>query len=272
MSDWLGQVSGVPAALAGLDLAMPGDINTLPIILGQSFWMYEMSRSVLNGSVPVDRLNDMATRLVAAWYKMGQDQGYNPPNFSGNSQDEVDLLYPAAINSPKGVVNKFVDVRGNNTEVARQVAQDAITLLKNDGGLLPLSKNRTLSVFGTGADVNPDGLNACKDASCNKGTLGSGWGSGCGFYSTFDSPMNALKRNVKNVTYYQTDSFPRVFNSTSADVAIVFVSSDSGENSYIVEGNRGDRGKHQQSLHHLRCNKFYKPGMRINTNLPCLYR
>ncbi|KAL8408216.1 hypothetical protein RB594_006855 [Gaeumannomyces avenae] len=241
MSDWFGQITGVPAALAGLDMNMPGDINTVPILLGASFWQYEMSRAVLNGSVPVDRLNDMATRVVASWYKMGQDKGFEPPNFSVNTKDEVGPLYPAALFSPQGVVNKFVDVRGNNAVVARQVAQDGITMLKNDGGFLPLAKDRPLSIFGTGAEVNPDGMNACENGNCNKGTLGFGWGSGAGTYSSFDSPMDALKRNAKSVTYYQTDRFPNVPNPTSNDVAIVFVSSDSGENTYTVEGNHGDR-------------------------------
>lgn len=59
---------------------MPGD--TMIPLFGNSYWNYELSRSVLNRSVPVDRLNDMTTRIVAAWYQMGQDQGYPPPNFS----------------------------------------------------------------------------------------------------------------------------------------------------------------------------------------------
>lgn len=36
---------------------MPGD-GAIPL-LGDSYWGYELSRSVLNGSIPVDRLNDM---------------------------------------------------------------------------------------------------------------------------------------------------------------------------------------------------------------------
>lgn len=176
MSDWLAQISGVPAALAGLDMAMPGD--TMVPLFGTSYWMYEMSRAVLNGSMPVDRLDDAATRIVAAWYHLGQDAEYPEPNFSSYSSSATGPLHPGALFSPSGVINQFVDVRANHATVARQVAQDAIALLKNDEDLLPLSKSTILSLFGTDQAVNPDGANACSDRSCNKGTLGMGWGSG----------------------------------------------------------------------------------------------
>lgn len=87
MSDWLAQISGVPSALAGLDMNMPGDIHTVPLVTGESHWMYEYSRSILNGTVPVDRLDDAVTRILAAYYQMGQDKGFPEPNFSANTQD-----------------------------------------------------------------------------------------------------------------------------------------------------------------------------------------
>ena len=248
MSDWLAQISGVPSALAGLDMAMPGD--TMIPLFGNSYWMYELTRSALNGSVPMDRLNDMATRIVAAWYQMGQDQDYPPPNFSANTADATGPLHPGALFSETGVVNQYVNVQADHYKVARQVAQDAITLLKNDDSILPLSTSAPLKVFGTDAAVNPDGANACADRSCNKGTLGMGWGSGTANYPYFDAPIDALKRNAENVTYYNTDSFPSVPTPGKDDVAIVFISSDSGENQYTVEGNAGDRNSAGLSAWH----------------------
>lgn len=38
-------------------MAMPGD-GAIPL-LGDSFWNYELSTAILNGTVPVERLNDM---------------------------------------------------------------------------------------------------------------------------------------------------------------------------------------------------------------------
>jgi hypothetical protein len=46
-------------ALAGLDMAMPGD-GDIPFF-GLAYWAYELSTSILNGSVPLSRLNDMGT-------------------------------------------------------------------------------------------------------------------------------------------------------------------------------------------------------------------
>jgi beta-glucosidase-like glycosyl hydrolase len=176
MSDWLGHMSGVESAIAGLDLNMPGD--TQDPLFGFSYWMYEMTRSVLNGSVPMVRLNDMTTRVVASWYKMGQDQNFPATNFHYNTRDENGAFFPAAFPlSPHGVVNENIDVREHHDEIARQVAQDGITMLKNEDCLLPLSSSRPIKVFGTDAQKNPK-PNACPDRNCNKGTLGQGWGSG----------------------------------------------------------------------------------------------
>lgn len=117
-------------------------------------------------------------------------------------------------------------------------------MLKNDDDLLPLSTNATLFLIGTDQEVNPDGANACVDRSCNTGTLGMGWGSGTARYQTFDDPLTAIKANAANVNSFYTDSFPSdsdLGTVTEDDVAIVFISSDAGENSYTVEGNHGDR-------------------------------
>lgn len=240
MTGWLSQITGVGSAIAGMDMSMPGD--PLIPLLGNSLWIKELTRAVLNGSVPMDRLNDMTTRIVASWYQLGQFQDYPKANFDTNTNDAIGLLYPAAWpNSPRGVVNQFVPVQPDHDTIAREIAQDAITLLKNDGGLLPLSTSRPLKIFGTGAKSNSDGLNACPDRSCNKGTLGQGWGSGTVDYMYLDDPIGAITRESKNITFYNTDKFPSVPNPTADDIALVFITSDSGEDQYTVEGNHGDR-------------------------------
>ena len=248
MSDWLAQMSGVGSALAGLDMGMPGDTQ-IPLF-GYSYWQYELTRASLNGSVPMDRLNDMVTRIVAVWYLLGQDQDYPPPNFSANTHNQDGPLYPAALISPSGQVNWYVNVQSDHYEVARQVAQDAITLLKNDGNLLPLSLSSNFNVFGTDAEVNPAGPNACGSRACDTGTLGMGWGSGVADYPYFDDPISALRRRTNNVTFYNTDTFPSVPSPTPNDVAIVFINSDSGENSFTVEGNNGDRNSALEAAWH----------------------
>ncbi|KAH6845496.1 glycoside hydrolase family 3 protein [Chaetomium sp. MPI-CAGE-AT-0009] len=248
MSDWLSHISGVDSALAGLDMNMPGDTN-IPLF-GFSLWQYELTRSVLNGSVPVDRLNDMATRVVAAWYKMGQDKDHPRPNFSSNTRDRNGLLYPAAVFSPTGQVNWFVNVQDDHNLVARQVAQDAITLLKNNGSFLPLSSSSKITVFGTDAQVNSAGPNACGNRACNTGTLGMGWGSGVADYPYFDDPISAIRKRIPDVKFHNTDNFPSIDTPSPDDIAMVFISSDAGENSFTVENNHGDRDSDKLAAWH----------------------
>lgn len=169
-------------------------------------------------------------------------QDYPEPNFSSYSSTAIGPLHPGALIGPSGLVNQFVDVRADHATVARQVAQDAITMLKNDADLLPLTLETPLFLFGTDQEVNPDGANACADRGCNVGTLGMGWGSGTANYETFDDPLTAIKASASNVTSYYTDSFPSNVGTVGEDdVAIVFITSDAGENSITVEGNAGDR-------------------------------
>jgi beta-glucosidase len=113
------------------------------------------------GSVPQSRLDDMATRILAAWYFVGQDSGY--PSTTFNSW-----------NGGGGGPN----VQGTHKTTARKVARDGIVLLKNTDNALPLKKPASLAVIGSDAIVNPAGANACTDRGCNTGTLAMGWGSG----------------------------------------------------------------------------------------------
>ncbi|KAK5798488.1 hypothetical protein VI817_004778 [Penicillium citrinum] len=241
MTDWLGHYGGVASALAGLDMCMPGD-GAVPLF-GDSWWGPELSRSILNGSVPVSRLNDMVTRIVATWYKLGQDKDYPLPNFSTNTQDEKGPLYPGALFSPSGVVNQFVNVQSDHNITARAVAREAVTLLKNEQGILPLRRNDSLKVFGSDAGGNPDGLNSCNDQGCNKGVLTMGWGSGTARLPYLITPQEAIANISKTAQFYITDSFPKDVTATSKDIAVVFINADSGENYITVEGNPGDRTK-----------------------------
>jgi len=185
MTDWLAQIGGVSSALAGLDMAMPGD-GSIPL-LGLAYWASDLSTSVLNGTVPLERLNDMVTRIVATWYQFGQDQDYPLPNFSANTAAATGPCYPGALFSPTCVTNEYVNVQADHANVARNVSREAITLLKNDNKTLPLSRSAVLKVFGSDAQNNPDGINACNQRSCNKGVLGMGWGSGELFNEDFRS-------------------------------------------------------------------------------------
>ncbi|KAL9018835.1 MAG: hypothetical protein Q9185_003853 [Variospora sp. 1 TL-2023] len=268
-SDWLAQRSGVASALAGLDMTMPGD--GLLWTDGKSLWGPRLTEAALNGSLPMERLNDMATRVVAAWYQLKQDnqtqwpapppKGKGGPNFSSFTDDKIGLIHPGSDDKTEAEVNQFVDVRGKGNAhglLAKQIAIEGTVLVKNEDGILPLSKNGDskkpdtankymVGIFGE--DAGPgDGPNACPDRSCNQGTLGSGWGSGAVEFPYLITPLKALQSTFDTetveITSLLSNDIPVEASSSllhDQDLCIVFINSDAGEGFEAWNGIRGDR-------------------------------
>lgn len=269
-SDWLAQRSGVASALSGLDMSMPGD--GLHWMDGKALWGGLLSQAVLNGSLPLERLNDMVTRTVAAWYQLGQDnqtqwpapppEGDGGPNFSSWTDEKVGRIHMGSDDRTTAVVNKFVDVQGKGNDfhgrLAKQVATEGTVLVKNEDGILPLNRkgrsdgklnDAKFSVGIFGEDAGPgDGPNFCPDRACNQGTLGSGWGSGAVEFPYLVTPLKALESafDLEHVKVMSVLSNSVPVNTSPAllggqDLCIVFVNSDAGEG-YVSWGKvRGDR-------------------------------
>ncbi|KAJ5573564.1 CAZyme family GH3 [Penicillium hispanicum] len=227
MSDWNAQHTTVNSALAGLDMTMPGsDFNSPP---GSIFWGPHLVEAVTNGSVPRSRLDDMATRILAAWYLLDQDSGYPEVAFSSWNGGKAS-----------------VDVTDNHAMVVRNVARDSIVLLKNVDQTLPLRKPKSLAIIGQDAIVNPAGPNACSDRGCDNGTLAMGWGSGTAQFPYLVAPFDAIKSRAQKdgtqIFASNTDDVAAASSAASnAETAVVFINSDSGEGYITVEGNAGDR-------------------------------
>jgi beta-glucosidase len=167
---------------------MPGD--GLTWAAGTSLWGPELTKAVLNGSLPVSRLNDMVTRVVAAWYQMGQDDQSKFDgegiNFSSWTNDEMGYVNAGSPDDKdRTIVNKFINVQGTGDDahsiIAREVATEGTVLVKNEGNILPLSKDGwpadqthelvfRIGIFGEDA-AEGKGPNACEDRACNQGTL-----------------------------------------------------------------------------------------------------
>lgn len=257
-SDWLAQRSGVASALAGLDMSMPGD--GLYWEDGNSLWGEQLTIAALNGSVPMTRLNDMVTRIVAAWYQLGQDTWTSDgPNFSSWTNDEYGYLHAGSSSSQdKVLVNKYVEAENDESRgVARQVASEGLVLLKNSDLLLPLSP--TLSTLGQastnrkrvaviGEDAGPGkGPNYCDDRACNQGTLAVGWGSGATDFTYLVDPLSALNssfdKSAVEITSSLTNSLSAQLKASLAeqDLCLVFGNADSGEGHRIWHSQRADR-------------------------------
>jgi beta-glucosidase-like glycosyl hydrolase len=138
VSDWNAQHTTQGSANGGMDMTMPGTNFEGQNVL----WGPQLQRAVQGSQVQASRLDDMATRVLAAWYYLGQDKGYPGINIKAN-------------------------VQGNHKDNVRAVARDGIVLLKNSNKALPLAKPKRIAVIGSSTVVNSGGRNACVDHGCN---------------------------------------------------------------------------------------------------------
>ncbi|KAL3424160.1 cel3e secreted beta-glucosidase [Phlyctema vagabunda] len=130
LSDWNAQHSGVGSVLAGLDMVMPYG----------GFWGENLTESVKNGSVSEERVTDMATRILAAWYSTGQDSHtYELPGYGIQN-----LSLPHEIVDARNPASRPILMEG---AIAGHV------LLKNANHTLPFKRPKMLSLFGYDAVV-----------------------------------------------------------------------------------------------------------------------
>ncbi|KZV64672.1 glycoside hydrolase family 3 protein [Peniophora sp. CONT] len=231
MSDWSATHSTVPSANNGLDMTMPGDIT---FNSGTSYFGANLTAAVEAGEVPEGRVDDMAERIIAAWYLLGQDTGYPETNFNAfNPLDEA--------------TNEHVDVQDDHDVLVREIGGASIVLLKNTDGALPLNKPRTLAVIGSDARPGMTGPDEFSDLGGVDGILAMGWGSGTANLTYLISPYEALQaraRKDRTSFFWSFDDFNLLNAQVIAnkkDAAIVFIQSDSGEGYITVDGNAGDR-------------------------------
>ncbi|CEI62445.1 Beta-glucosidase cel3A [Fusarium venenatum] len=127
--DWNAQ-HNLESANAGLDMVMP---------MG-GFWGENLTMAVGNGSVKEDRVTDMATRILAAWYLVGQDNAFPTP---GIGMKNLSLPHE--------------QVEARIPESRPTLLEGAIAghvLVKNENHALPFKKNpKMISVFGYDATV-----------------------------------------------------------------------------------------------------------------------
>ncbi|GIZ42120.1 hypothetical protein CKM354_000540000 [Cercospora kikuchii] len=214
VSDWAAQHAGVASANAGLDLVMPDG----------GYWGDNLTQAVTNGSVTETRLNDMVTRILAAWYHLGQDAGY----------PEVGV-YPYDQQHP------IIDVRYDHAALIREIGAAGTVLVKNKDNALPLKKPRFLNIYGYDAKApdspwtTPSRFGGGYDVNFGweifNGTLITGGGSGGSSPSYFISPFDAIQRRViadrGTVRWDFASVNPTVY--ANADACLVFINAYSSE-------------------------------------------
>lgn len=247
MSDWQAQHSGVSDALAGLDMSMPGDtvFNS-----GVSYWGANLTVAVLNGTVPQYRVDDMAVRIMAAYYYVGRDTAYIPINFDSWSRETFGPIYNNDPNSPIGLINQHVNVRADHAQLIRDIGVKSTVLLKNTGALPLTGTEKWTTIIGNDAGSNKFGMNGCPpgDHGCANGTLAMGWGSGTSDFPYIITPENAITNYILSKgdgqVFTITDNWADrqiVTAAAQSTVCLVFANSDSGEGYIAWDGNLGDR-------------------------------
>ncbi|KAI0374300.1 beta-glucosidase [Pilatotrama ljubarskyi] len=225
---WYATHSTSPAANGGLDMTMPGDEFFASF---SSYFGTNLVNAVKDGDVPQARLDDMATRILAAWFMLGQDSGYPKVNF----------------NSWLPFLASNVNVQGDHASLIRTMGAASMILLKNQGNVLPLHAPRSIAIVGSGARSAILSENECLDHSCDDGILGVGWGSGSASFPYLVAPLDAITTRAKAdgtslSSWTLSDDVNLSANAAKGkQVALVFITADSGEGSYTVEGNAGDR-------------------------------
>ncbi len=121
MSDWSATYDGIEATNAGQDLEMPSGLHMNPQTL---------KPAIEQGKVSVATIDDKVRRILKTAVRFGW-----------LDRDQTGLSIPR------------YNLQGR--QVALNTAREGITLLKNDGGLLPLSKKKIKSILIVGPDAFP---------------------------------------------------------------------------------------------------------------------
>jgi beta-glucosidase len=202
ISDWGATHSAAKAALAGLDMEMPGS----------DYFGAALKKAVQAGEVPGGRIDDMVRRILRSMFAVGlfdkPHQRQSPDIFAG-------------------------------LELAQRIAEEGSVLLKNTSGQLPLtaSRVRSIAVIGSHADiavlsgggsaqVDPPGGNAVPPPPGRQfGMFGPPvWHR--------SSPLKAIRAKAPDaLVEYKDGSDPAAAAALakSSDVAIVFVNQPATE-------------------------------------------
>ena len=130
VSDWGANHSTVDSLAGGLDLEMPGPAKYYGRLLTDAVYEWRIEEAVVDDSAR----RILRTLLMAGKWKSAA------------------LPAPGTVNTP------------GHQQVARALAEESITLLKNDGNLLPLdaAKMKTLAVIGPNAAVAVSGAGSSR--------------------------------------------------------------------------------------------------------------
>ena len=250
MSDWWAIKDDSPDNFnSGCDMNMPGGKYEGADWYGrdQSFWTN--FGSLLGKEITYERLDDAVERILAPMYKLDQ--------FSSDVKyPEIDLMKNTITNDTK--------------RINREAATQSTVLLKNDDNILPIKNmaGKTIAIIGNDALDSPcirDSDCSCKskDNEIYRGHIALGYGSGTTYFKYLINPLDAITERAekegikiissgeiteevvevdgKNITVGKEDIQKARDAAVLADLCIVFINADSGEQYISLEKSIGDR-------------------------------
>ena len=250
MIDWWAITSSDPDNFNnGVDMNMPGGISTGPHYVGRDKSYWSDFENYIGKEITEDRLNDAVQRILATMYKFGQIN-------TENKYPEINLLKDT--------------ITSSNKQLNREAATQSNVLLKNENNILPLKnlRGKTLAIIGNDA-VYSDCLKI-RDCSCRsptnnifKGHVSLGYGSGTTAFKYLIDPLNAIKERAEeeginiissgnitveteiingyNFVVGKEDIPGAKIVAKKADICIIFINADSGEDYIRIEKSNGDR-------------------------------
>ncbi|RBR13518.1 uncharacterized protein FIESC28_08146 [Fusarium coffeatum] len=209
---------------AGLDMVMPMGGN----------WGENLTMAVGNGSVKEERVTDMATRILAAWYLVGQDNDFPTPGIGMKNlslpHEQIEARIP------------------ESRPILLEGAIAGHVLVKNENKTLPFKKNpKMISVFGYDATVAPTkntdklfelGYTSSQemgqavlgdehhfDQAARGGTIVSGGRAAANSPPYISDPLSAIQqRAAKDGSWVNWDlTSPNPSINGASDVCLVFI-------------------------------------------------
>jgi beta-glucosidase len=198
VSDWFATHSTAPAANAGLDLEMPGRIKHPDF--PPAFFDQKLLVAVNNNSVTMERLDDMATRVLTPYFLLGQDKDFpavDPSILAVTAAHEYGLPQALGLGIPIPNIVDGIDVRANHATLIRKLGAAGTVLLKNTNNTLPFGVLKHIAVFGNDAADVMDSSGAHDGYGWDIGTVYIGGGSGTIRLEDTVSPLQAIKARAK---------------------------------------------------------------------------
>ena len=252
MTDWWAIMSpGVDFFNNGVDMNMPGGINGGKMYMGKDRSFWSNFDKYIGKEIKEERLNDAVKRILATMYKFGQ---FN---------SEKEKKYPDI-----NLLNNTISIE--NKKLNREAATQSNVLLKNEDDILPLKNLRGKKLAVIGNDAMYSDCLKIHDCSCRsptntifKGHVALGYGSGTTSFKYLIDPLNAIKARAEEEgidilsSCEITQETEKINNynfivgkeditgakdvAKQADLCIIFINADSGEDYIRLEKSIGDR-------------------------------